>query len=79
MASLKCGHLSSEVETQHYFPCQEWADTKLPMVRGDHSGSRDEKQCLSQESVLKPSLNRVKKPELSLCQHGQLQNAAAHR
>lgn len=31
MASLKCGHLSSEVETQHYFPCQEWADTKLPM------------------------------------------------
>lgn len=48
-------------------------------VRGDRSGSRDEKQCLSQESVLKPSLNRVKKPELSLCQHGQLQNAAARR
>lgn len=27
----KFGHLSSEVETQHYFPGQEWAHTKLPM------------------------------------------------
>lgn len=38
----------------------------------DCSGCRDGKQYLFEKPVLKPSLNRVKNPELSLCQHRHL-------
>lgn len=59
MASLKFGHLSTGSWKTALLSLPRAGKYQTTNVRGDCSVSRDEKQCLFEQSVLKPSLNRV--------------------
>lgn len=79
MASLKFGHLSTGSWKTALFSLPRAGKYQTTTIRGDCSDSRDEKQCFFEQSVLKPSLNKVENPELSICQHGHLWNAVADK